>query len=101
MMTFDDLKKDITRYRDIDFFKNADDDSIVNFLCVIYLIVMGEYKTQKKWEGFANEIKNKSRFFPESNLLNKIEVLSKQATCIVKKGELLYRARDYAQSDFR
>lgn len=54
----------------------------------------------KGWESFAEEVKTKNRFFPESELLKKISDIAEKATCTISKGDILYRARDYTKQDF-
>lgn len=88
------------------FLKIEEDDECASGIIVLfYLILILDYDTQKIWEKFADEIKYKSRFFPNSQLLTKIEKISDVATIFIQKGDILYRAREYSilhfmESDF-
>ena len=66
---------------------------IMLFILLMYI----DYNTQKLWESFAEEVKTKNRFFPESELLKKISDIAEKATCTISKGDILYRARDYTE----
>lgn len=66
----------------------------------LILLMYIDYNTQKLWESFAEEVKKKNRFFPESELLKKISDIAEKATCTISKGDILYRARDYTEQDF-
>ena len=66
----------------------------------LILLMYIDYNTQKLWESFAEEVKTKNRFFPESKLLKKISDIAEKATCTISKGDILYRARDYTEQDF-
>ena len=71
------------------------------WIVMIYLILMQqEYETHKLWDEFANEVKKKSRFFPQSDFLTKIEAISGKASYILKEGEVLYRARELLSDAF-
>lgn len=77
------------------------EDEKTYWLSIIFIIYMFiDYDTHKLWESFTEEVKSNNRFFPESELLKKIEEISKKATCIINKGEILYRAREYTQKEF-
>lgn len=87
-------------YQDLETNKAPDDEKeywlILLFITMMYI----DYDTQKLWESFAEEVKTKNRFYPESELLKKISDIGEKASCILKKGEILYRARDYLEQDF-
>lgn len=80
--------------------KNPEDEKSywLSVLFIIYMFI--DYDTHKLWESFTEEVKSNNRFFPESELLKKIEEISEKATCIINKGEILYRAREYTQKEF-
>ena len=65
----------------------SDDD----WLALLLLFAASE--SGKEWDSFAKEIKEKSRFFPESKLLDSISEISNDAAIILEKGDVYYRAR--------
>lgn len=79
-----------------------EEDDEYTSVCILlfYLILILDYDTQKIWKEFADEIKYKSRFFPDSQILTKIEKISDVATIIIQEGDILYRAREYSISHF-
>ncbi|MCI9477140.1 MAG: RES family NAD+ phosphorylase [Emergencia sp.] len=89
-----------SKYKDLEFFKYTDDETICWVIILFILVTFIDYDTQKLWESFAEEVKRKNRFFPKSELLKKIDDIADKATCFINKGEILYRARDYSQKDF-
>jgi arsenate reductase len=89
-----------SKYKNLELFKNFDDETTYWCIMLYVLLMYIDYDTQKLWESFADEIKTKNRFFPESELLKKITDIADKATCYISKGEILYRARDYSQKDF-
>ena len=88
-----------SKYKDIDAFKNWDEDSFGVFM-LFYLYLMLENENEKLWESFKEEIQHKSRFFPKSELLEKIDNISEYASIELCKGTVLYRAREYKYSDY-
>lgn len=88
-----------SQYKDIEAFKDCDDESIMT-LMLLYLIWMQENENEKLWKDFKEEIKYKTRFFPKSELLHKIDNISEYATVELCKGTVIYRAREYKNSDF-
>lgn len=89
-----------SRFRNIEIFNDLDDETIFWVVMLYILLMYIDYDTQKLWESFAEEVKSKNRFFPESELLNKIVDIAEKATCTIAKGDILYRARDYTVQDF-
>ena len=89
-----------SKYKNIEAFKDSDDETTYWFIMLFILLMYIDYNTQKLWESFAEEVKTKNRFFPESELLKKISDIAEKATCTISKGDILYRARDYTEQDF-
>ena len=89
-----------SKYKNIEAFKDSDDETTYWFIMLFILLMYIDYNTQKLWESFAEEVKTKNRFFPESKLLKKISDIAEKATCTISKGDILYRARDYTEQDF-
>lgn len=87
------------KHKKIDMNKDLDGANdfwlIVLFIFYMYL----DRDTQKLWDDFSIEVKTNNRFFPESNLLKKLSDVADKATCIISKGTVLYRARDYLKYD--
>lgn len=89
-----------SKYKNIEAFKDSDDETTYWVIMLFILLMYIDYNTQKLWESFAEEVKTKNRFFPESELLKKISDIAEKATCTISKGDILYRARDYTEQDF-
>lgn len=89
-----------SKYKNSEAFKDSDDETTYWFIMLFILLMYIDYNTQKLWESFAEEVKKKNRFFPESELLKKISDIAEKATCTISKGDILYRARDYTEQDF-
>ena len=53
----------------------------------------GELTTD--WLSFDSQIKTKSRYFPDSELLNKIKELKEEVRLTLSSGKFLYRARAF------
>lgn len=79
---------------------NNSDDMDFMALMILYLIWMQENENEKLWKDFKEEIKYKTRFFPKSELLEKLDNISEYASVNLCKGTVLYRAREYKRSDF-
>lgn len=45
------------------------------------------------WTKFEEEIKYKNRFFPETDILSKLDKMREQAKFTISKGEIFYRSR--------
>lgn len=107
MITFEDLKNNNNtgdQENSIDALKNKElmslDDNYWSKL-LFFLIAMQENETRELWENFVENIKYKSHFFPQNDLLNIIKEMSHYATNTLPEGLILYRAREYTESDFR
>ena len=59
-----------------------------------------ENENERLWKDFKEDIKYKSRFFPKSELLKKVDNVSDYASLELSKGTLLYRAREYTEAYF-
>ena len=86
-----------SKYKNIEAFKDSDDETTYWVIMLFILLMYIDYNTQKLWESFAEEVKTKNRFFPESELLKKISDIAEKATCTISKGDILSRARDYTE----
>lgn len=69
-------------------------------IVLLALIWMQENENERLWNDFKEEIKHKTRFFPKSELLNKIDNISEYASAKLNAGTVLYRAREYKTADF-
>ena len=86
-----------SKYKDIGVGSGSDEYWII----MLFIFCMfTDYDTHKLWESFSEEVKTKNRFFPESELLKKISSIAEKATCIIEKGDILYRSREYTRQDF-
>lgn len=99
-VTKEEMIEFASKYKNIEAFKDFDDETTYWFIMLFILLMYIDYNTQKLWESFAEEVKTKNRFFPESELLKKISDIAEKATCTISKGDILYRARDYTKQDF-
>ena len=95
-----DKEKIIKKYKNVEMFKNLDDEGIFWLVLISYLSWMQENENEKLWKDFKNKIKYKSHFFPKSKLLKKIDKVLEYASIELDKGTILYRAREYKDSDF-
>lgn len=77
--------------------EKVDDERTIWLIILFALLMQSDYDTHKLWESFAKEVKTRNRFFPESELLNKINSIAVDATSIIEAGEILYRAREYTK----
>lgn len=77
----------------------SNDNSDYWTIMLLYLIWMQENENEKLWNDFKDEIKHKTRFFPQSQLLNKIDNISEYASAELNAGIILYRAREYKTSE--
>lgn len=100
LITKEEMIEFASKYKNIEAFKDFDDETTYWFIMLFILLMYIDYNTQKLWESFAEEVKTKNRFFPESELLKKISDIAEKATCTISKGDILYRARDYTKQDF-
>lgn len=99
-ITKKETKEFSSKYKLEELLKGSDDETVYWFVMLFILLMHIDYDTKKLWESFAEEVKTKNRFFPESELLNRITDIAERATCIIDKGEIFYRARDYSREDF-
>lgn len=95
-----DKKAFAEKFKDVELFKNLDDDGICSAVLILYLVWMQENENENLWKDFTESIKYKSRFFPKSDFLEKVDNVSDYASVELCKGTVLYRAREYTESDF-
>ena len=81
-------------------FEGLKNDDISMSVMVLYLIWMQENENERLWNDFKKEIMYKSRFFPKSELLQKIDDISEYASAEICKGTVLYRAREYTDLNY-
>ena len=81
-------------------FENMEDENIKWTILLFMLILLQEHENERLWKDFKEEIKYKSRFFPQSELLKKIDNISEYASVELSKGTILYRAREYKDADY-
>lgn len=74
---------------------NLDDNNDYLTLMLLWLIWMQEHENEKLWKNFQEDIKYNSRFFPKSELLEKVDNVSVYASAELSTGTVLYRAREY------
>lgn len=95
----ENMKVFAEKFKDMELFKNLDDDGICSAVIMLYFIWMQENENERLWKDFKEDIKHKSRFFPESELLKKVDNILDYASVELSKGTVLYRAREYTESD--
>lgn len=88
------------KFKGIELFKHLNDDAICWVVFIFYLSWMQENENEKLWEDFKEEITYKSRFFPKSEFLKKVDNVADYASAELCKGTVLYRAREYTNKDF-
>lgn len=76
------------------------DDNDYWTMMLFYLILMQEHENEKLWKKFQADIKYNSRFFPKSELLEKVDNVSVYASVELCAGTILYRAREYKNDDY-
>lgn len=81
-------------------FDNLEDNDDIWILAILWLIWMQEHENEKLWKSFQEEIKHNSRFFPKSELLEKVDNVSVYASVELCSGTVLYRAREYKSDDY-
>lgn len=59
----EDKKTFVKKFRDIELFKNINDDDVCWAVFILYLVWMQENENERLWKDFKQEIKHKSRFF--------------------------------------
>lgn len=69
-------------------------------LMLLGLFWMQEHENEKLWKNFQNDIKHNSRFFPKSELLEKVDNVSGYASVELYAGTILYRAREYKNDNY-
>ncbi len=79
---------------------NLEDNNDYWTLMLFWLILMQEHENEKLWKNFQEDIKHNSRFFPKSELLEKVDNVSLYATVELCTGTVLYRAREYKNIDY-
>ena len=79
---------------------NLEDNNDHWILMIVWLILMQEHENEKLWENFQDDIKHNSRFFPKSELLEKVDNVSVYASVELCTGTILYRAREYKNNDY-
>lgn len=78
---------------------NYDENQVVLMTLILSVILKKSIEDNKRWEDFSKSIKTESHFFPKGKLLERIEEIATYATSTIKKGTILYRAREYGQDD--
>lgn len=96
----EDKEEFAKKFRDIESFKDLNDDAICWSVMLLYLVWMQENENERLWKEFEEEVKHERRFFPESELLKKVDNVSDYASVNLCKDTVLYRAREYTDSDF-
>ena len=96
----EDKKVIVKRFRDMGLFENLNDDGIYYMIIIFFWVWIQENENERLWNDFKEDIKYKSRFFPKSGLLEKVDNVSDYASLELSKGTLLYRAREYTESHF-
>lgn len=79
---------------------NLEDNTDYWALMLLCLLWMQEHENEKLWKNFQNNIKHNSRFFPKSELLEKVDNVSVYASVELCTGTILYRAREYKNDDY-
>ncbi len=79
---------------------NLEDNNDYWTLMLFWLILMQEHENEKLWKKFREDIKQNSRFFPKSELLEKVDNVSVYAIVELCTGTVLYRAREYKNIDY-
>ncbi len=79
---------------------NLEDNNDYWTLMLFWLILMQEHENEKLWKKFREDIKHNSRFFPKSELLEKVDNVSVYAIVELCTGTVLYRAREYKNIDY-
>lgn len=69
-------------------------------LALFYFFLIQEHDNEKIWKNFQNDIRHSSRFFPKSELLEKVDNVSVYASIELCGGTVLYRAREYKKDDY-
>ena len=87
------------KFKNIDIFKNLDDNGIFWAVFTLYLVWIQENENERLWKDFKEEIMYKSRFLPKSKLLKNVDNIYYYASVELCKGTVLYRAREYTNSD--
>lgn len=81
--------------------KNANNMTQDDWAIVLLLMLLEDTSSNlisEEWTNFENDIKYNSRYFPQSELLDRIKELSKQAALNLDVGQKLYRARLFTSS---
>lgn len=81
-------------------FDNLEDNDDVWIWAILWLICMQEHENEKLWKSFQEEIRHNNRFFPKSELLEKVDNISEYASVKLCKDTVLYRAREYKSDDY-
>ncbi len=68
---------------------------------LIYLLLMEDQKQRSEiWEQFENDLTYKNRFSSDSLIVSELKKRAKQATTIIPKKTVFYRARSFKHSSF-
>lgn len=79
---------------------NYDKNQMILMILILSVILKKGIEDNKRWDDFSKSIKTESHFFPKGELLERIEQIAIYATDTIKKGTIIYRAREYGQDDF-
>ena len=82
------------------YFDNLKDNDDIWRLAILWLVLMQEHENEKLWKDFQKDIKHNSRFFPKSELLEKVDSVSVYASVELSSGTVLYRAREYKSDNY-
>lgn len=84
-VTKEEMIEFASKYKNIEAFKDFDDETTYWFIMLFILLMYIDYNTQKLWESFAEEVKTKNRFFPESELLKRYLISQKKQRVLYQK----------------
>ena len=94
----EDSENNMAQYSKVS--ENLEDNDDYWLLMLLYLIWMQEHENEKLWKKFKEDINHNSRFFPGSELLEKVDNVSVYATAELSMGTVLYRAREYKNDNY-
>lgn len=93
-------QKLVASFKNNEMFKGMDDENIFWSIMLFFMALLEHNEIVKLWDDYKEQIKHSSRFFPKSELLNKVKEISEHATAKLEKGTILYRAREYKKTDY-
>lgn len=99
-ITAEEKQKLVANFKNNEMFKDMDDENIFWAIELFFLTLLEDNEIEKMWAEYKEQIKHSSRFFPKSELLNKVKDISEHATTKLEKGTILYRAREYKRTDY-